>query len=94
MLRQSGYSPHVAVEGVGFSINWVMVPFCLVPAIAIALYARHVSGGWIRPWISLKPVWWFFLLFLVPPLGFLLLVVNLFVHRHTPGAITGRQAAA
>ena len=94
MLRQSGYSPHVAVEGVGFSINWVMVPFCLVPASAIALYARHVSGDWMRPWISLKPVWWFLLLFLVPPLGFLLLVVNHFVHRHTPGAITGRQAAA
>ena len=34
----------------------------LVLAIAIALYARHVSGGWMRPWISIKPVWWFLLL--------------------------------
>ena len=77
--------------GISFYINWVMVPICLVPAIAIAIYARHVSGGSMQPWISLKPVWWFLLLFLLPPLGFLLLVVNLAVHRHTPGAITGRQ---
>ena len=80
-------------EGLRLYVNWAIVPFCLVPAIAIALYARYVSGGWTRPWISLKPVWWFLILFLLPPLGFLLLVVNLFVHRHTPGAITGRHTA-
>lgn len=76
----------------GFRINWVSVPIFLVVAIAIALYARHVSGGWMRPWISIKPLWWFLLLFLVPPLGLLLLVVNLVVHRHIPGAITGQDA--
>jgi hypothetical protein len=52
-----------------------------------------MSGGLMRPWISLKPVWWFLLLFLVPPLGYLLLAVNLFARRGTPGAITGRTAA-
>ncbi len=78
------------IESWGFYVNWVMVPFCLVPAIAIALYAKHVSGSWMQPWISLKPVWWFLLLFLAPPLGFLLLFVNLFVHRHTPGALGHR----
>lgn len=74
----------------GFYINWVSVPFFLVPAVAISLYARHVSGSWMRPWISLKPLWWLLLLFLLPPLGYLLLIVNLVVHRSTPGAITGR----
>ena len=76
----------------GFRINWVSVAIFLVLAIAIALYARHVSGGWMQPWISIKPLWWFLLLFLVPPLGLLLLVVNLVVHRHIPGAITGQDA--
>ena len=35
------------MEDTGFSIdiNWVTVPIFLVLAIAIALYARHVSGG-------------------------------------------------
>jgi hypothetical protein len=70
-------------------VNWAMVPICLVPAVAVAIYAKHVSGGWTKPWISLKPVWWFLLLFLLPPLGFLLLAVKLFVHRRTQGAITG-----
>lgn len=79
--------------GLSFHINWVSVPIFLVLAIAIALYARHVSGGWMRPWLSLKPVWWFLLLFLVPWIGLPLLVVNLFVHRRTPGAITGRDTA-
>lgn len=76
----------------GFRINWVSVPIFLVVAFVIALYARQVSGGWMRPWISIKPLWWFLLLFLVPPLGLLLLVVNLVVHRQTPGAVTGRDA--
>lgn len=80
------------IEISGPYINWEMVPICLVPAVAIALYAKHVSGGWTRPWMSLKPVWWFLLLFLVPPLGLILLVVNLVVYRRTPEAITGRRA--
>ncbi|WP_157581974.1 hypothetical protein [Phycicoccus sp. Soil803] len=79
--------------GLSFHINSVSVPIVLVLAIAIALYARNVSGGWMRPWISVKPVWWFVLLFLVPWIGLPLLVVNLIMHRHTPGAITGRNAA-
>ena len=74
---------------IDFYVNWAMVPICLVPAVAVAIYAKQVSGGWTKPWISLKPVWWFLLLFLLPPLGFLLLAVNLFVHRRTQGAITG-----
>lgn len=72
-----------------FWFNWAAVPLFLVPALLIGLYGRHVSGGWARPWISLKPVWWFLLLFLVPPLGYLLLVVNLFVYRKVPGAVAG-----
>lgn len=78
---------------VRFYINWLSVPLFLIPALAIAAYAAHVSGGLMRPWISVKPVWWFLLLFFVPPLGYVLLVVNLFVHRRTPGAITGRTVA-
>lgn len=79
--------------GVSFHFNWLTVPFFFVPAVVIALYAAHVSGGFMRPWISLRPAWWFLLLLLVPPLGYLLLVVNLCVHRRTPGAITGRTVA-
>lgn len=78
--------------GAGFHINWVSVPIFLVLAVAVALYARHVSGSWMRPWITIKPVWWFLLLFLVPFIGLPLLAVNLFVHRHAPGAITGQRA--
>ena len=58
----------------------------------MALYARQVSGGWTRGWLGLKPVWWFLLLFLLPWVGVPVLVVSLFVHRRTPGAITGRDA--
>jgi hypothetical protein len=66
----------MAGEGMLLYINWASVPLFLVPAITVALYARYVSG-WMRPWIRLKPVWWFLFLFLLPPLGYLLLVVNL-----------------
>ena len=79
--------------GLSFYINWVSVPILLVLATVVALYARHVSGGWMKPWIGIKPVWWFFLLLLVPWIGLPLLVVNLSLHRRTPGAITGRKAA-
>ncbi len=79
--------------GVSFYINWLSVPFFFVPALAIALYGAHLSGGLMRPWMSLKPVWWFVLLLLLPPLGYLPLAVNLFVHRRTPGATIGRTAA-
>ncbi|KGN32171.1 hypothetical protein N802_10665 [Knoellia sinensis KCTC 19936] len=79
---------------VGFFINWGVVPLFLIPALAIAFYAKHVSGGWLLPWINLKPVWWFVLLFVLPWIGYLVLVVNLLVHRNTPGAITGRRASA
>lgn len=77
----------------GFRVNWVSVPIFLVLGIVIALYAKHVFGGWTRPWISIKPVWWFLLVAVVPPLGFILLAVNLYVYRQAPGAITGRSAA-
>lgn len=80
--------------GFNFYINWVSVPIFLLLAIGIALYARHVSGGWMRPWISLKPVWWFALLFVAPWIGLPLLVGKLIVHRHTPGAITGRKTVS
>ncbi len=79
--------------GLAFQINWVSVPIFLVLAIAFALYAKRVSGGWARPWIGIKPLWWFLLLFLLPWIGLPLLVVNLIVHRQTPGAITGRNPA-
>ncbi len=35
--------------GVSFYINWLSVPFFFVPALAIALYGAHVSGGFMRP---------------------------------------------
>jgi hypothetical protein len=81
----------VSDGGSGFYVNWVSVPIFLVLAIAIALYARRVSGGWTRPWIGIKPLWWFLLLFLVPWIGLPLLVANLIIHRRKPGAITGRK---
>ena len=77
----------------GFGINWVSVPILLALATAIALYAKHVSGGWMRPWIGIKPVRWFVLLFLLPWIGLPVLAVTLLVHRHTPSAMTGNSAA-
>jgi len=38
-------------------------------------------------------VWWFLLLLLVPPLGDIILIVSLVVHKGTPEAITGRHPA-
>ena len=81
-------------SSVAFRINWVSVPIFLVLAIVIALYAKRVSGGWMRPWIGLKPLWWFLLLFLLPWIGLPVLGVNLILHRNTPGAITGRDHTA
>ena len=76
-----------------FHLNWVGLPVFLVLALVVALYARHVAGGWTRAWLGVKPAWWFVLLFVLPWIGLPVLVVGLFVHRHTPGAITGRDAA-
>ena len=78
--------------GVALRINWVSVPIFLALAVAVAVYAGHVSGGWLRPWLGIMPVWWFLLLFLLPWIGLPVLLVSLFVHRRTPGAITGRDA--
>ena len=73
-----------------FAVNWVGATILFALAAGITTYARRVSGGWTRPWLSITPVWWFVMLFLVPPPGYLLLLVNLIVHRRVPGAITGR----
>jgi hypothetical protein len=89
----AGYSACVEDTGLSLWINWVSVPIFLALAIAVALYARHVSGRWMRPWIGLKPVWWFVLVLLVPWIGLPLLVVQLILHRQTPGAITGRHTS-
>ena len=89
----AGYPARVEGTGLSLWINWVSVPILLALAIAVALYARHVSSGWMRPWIGLKPVWWFVLVFLVPWIGLPLLVVQLILHRQTPGAITGRHTS-
>lgn len=84
-----------AVPDLGFSfrVNWISVWIFLALAIAIALYATHVAGGWMRPWLGIKPVWWLLLIFVLPWIGIPLLIVNLVVHRRTPGAIRGRSSA-
>ena len=51
------------------TVNWVSVPIFLVLGTAVALYAASVSGGWLRPWLGLKPVWWLALLVFVPFIG-------------------------
>jgi hypothetical protein len=81
------------IEDVGFQVNWISVPIFLALAVALALYAKHVSGGWTRPWIGIAPIWWFALIFLVPFVGVPILVVRLIAHRDTPGAITGRSVS-
>jgi hypothetical protein len=90
--RDTAYVPADVDPSLSFHLNWVSVPIFLAMAIAVALYAKYVSGGWMRPWIGIKPLWWFFLLLLVPWIALPLLVVNLILRRHTPGAITGRKA--
>ena len=76
---------------IGFHVNWLSLPIFLVFALGVALYAKNVSGSWARPWLGTKPVWWFVLLFLLPPFSYLYLVVTLLSNRHTPEAITGRR---
>jgi hypothetical protein len=91
---RSGYPARVEGFEVGFFINWVSVAVFLVLATAIAFFAKYVSGGWTRPWLGIKPMWWFVVLFLLPQVGLPLLAVSMFLHRRNPGAITGRRAAA
>lgn len=79
--------------GLGLSINWVFVSISLALAIPVGLYAKHVSGGWMRPWIGVRPVWWFVLVFLVPWIGLPLLIAQLILHRRHP-AMTGLQPLA
>lgn len=76
----------------GFGINWVSVPIFLALAFAVAAYASREAGGWTRPWIGIKPVWWFVLLFLLPWVGLPVLGVSLWVHRHARRANTGTTA--
>lgn len=71
-------------------ISWLGLLALFVPALAISAFARRVSGSWKASWLSMSPRAWFAFLFVVPPLGYTLLVVNLFVYRRRPGAITGR----
>jgi hypothetical protein len=89
----AGYPARVEDTGLSLWINWVSVSIFLAMAIAVALYARHVTGGWTRAWIGLKPVWWFVLVFLVPWIGLPLLGAQLLLNRRTPGAVTGRKAS-
>lgn len=81
------------IEDIGFHINWISLPIVLALAVALTLYAKHVSGGWTRPWIGIPPRWWFVLIFLVPWVGLPILVVRLIAHRNTPSAITGRSVS-
>lgn len=81
----------MGVTEVGFHVNWSVLPIVLVVAVGVALYARKVSGSWTRPWLGTKPVWWFVLLFFLPPFSYVYLAVSLFSNRHAPEAITGQR---
>ncbi|GAA4117694.1 hypothetical protein GCM10022415_15860 [Knoellia locipacati] len=82
--------PRDVIEDVGFQVNWISVPIFFALAGGLALHAKRVSGGWTRPWIGIKPLWWFVLIFFVPFVGVPVLVVRLIANRDTPGVITGR----
>ncbi|MGL5931239.1 MAG: hypothetical protein ACRCY8_20090 [Dermatophilaceae bacterium] len=73
------------IEGANFSVNWVSASIFFVLGLAIAWHGRRASGSWTRPWLGLRPLWWFVVLFLLPFVGYLMLAVGLISRKRTSG---------
>jgi hypothetical protein len=61
---------------VQFSVNWPATVLILVTAVAIALVARMWSGSFGAPWAGHRPVVWFLVVFLLPPVGVVLFIIG------------------
>ena len=55
-----------------FSVNWWGLGVVGVTALAIALVARMWSGGLGEPWGGHRPLVWFLVVVLLPPVGVVL----------------------
>ena len=60
----------------GFHVNWPATVALLLTAIAIALVARMWSGSFGAPWAGHRPVVWFLVVFVLPPVGLVLFVIG------------------
>ena len=60
---------------VSVSVNWWAGAVLLVTALAIALVARMWSGDLGRPWGGHRPVIWFLVVLILPPVGLVLFCV-------------------
>lgn len=79
--------------GLDLRVNWISVLIFAVVAIITAYLAQRASGGWSRPWMGLKPLWWFGLIFLVPWIGLPILGVQLLLHRRKTLVPGGRASS-
>ena len=61
---------------VGFRVNWPAAVALLLTAIAIALVARMWSGSSGAPWAGHRPVVWFLVVLVLPPVGLALFVIG------------------
>jgi hypothetical protein len=57
------------------SVNWWGLLALLVTATAIALVARTWSGDFREPWGGHRPVVWFLVVVLLPPVGLVLFCI-------------------
>ena len=59
---------------VQFDMNWIATVALLLTAVAIALVARMWSGSFGAPWAGHRPLVWFLVVGILPPVGLLLFV--------------------
>lgn len=60
----------------GFTVNWPAAIALLLTAVAIALVARMWSGSFGAPWAGHRPVVWFLVVSVLPPVGLVLFVIG------------------
>ena len=66
-------------EDVAFAQFWVNWPAAVafgLTAVAIALVARMWSGSFGAPWAGRRPVVWFLVVLVLPPVGLVLFVMG------------------
>ena len=59
-----------------FWVNWPATVAVGITAVAIALVARMWSGSFGAPWAGHRPVVWFLVVFVLPPVGLVLFVIG------------------
>ena len=57
-------------------MNWPATVAFVLTAVAIALVARMWSGSFGAPWAGHRPVVWFLVVLVLPPVGLVLFVMG------------------